>query len=154
MRHRLLPGVILAVLVTACGNAAPTNPFIESDGDAVDPAGAWVLVRAEPVIEIPADSRVTMEVTSDDGTWQVGGTTTCTSSGGTVTTDGSAWRAQGYGATAMACDEPRMTAERAYLDALEAVDTWARPSPDELVLTGPGIELRFTALPTAPSSRP
>ena len=150
MRSRLLSGAIIALLVTACGNAEPASPFIESDGAADDPAGAWELVRTEPVIEIPADARVTMEVTSDGGTWQVGGTTTCNSYGGTVTTDGNAWRAQGYGATAMACDEPRMTAERAYLDALEAVDTWARPSPDELVLTGPGVELRFGELPPVP----
>ncbi len=54
--------------------------------------------------------------------------------------------------TEMACQEPRMAAEEAYLDALPAVETWARPSGDELLLTGPGRELRFTALPPVPTA--
>jgi len=45
-----------------------------------------------------------------------------------------------------------MAAERAYLDALHAVDTWTRASAEELVLTGPDVELRFEMLPPVPTA--
>lgn len=153
MPTRLLLTVAALLLLAACGGSAePTGPVIEGDGDAVSPAGAWVLVDAEPSIDVPADARVTMEVVAEGDAWQVGGTSACNSYGGTVVTDGDTWRGQGYGGTDMGCDEPRMAAERAYLDALTAVDTWAHPSQDELVLTGPEVELRFEELPPVPTA--
>jgi heat shock protein HslJ len=149
IRSSLL-GVIIAVLLVACGSTEPSTPVIEGDGTAADHRGAWVLAHAEPTIDVPGDARVTLTVTDDDGTWQVGGTAACNDYGGTVTTDGATWRAQGYGGTAMDCDEPRMAAERTYLDTLQRVDTRTRPSPDQLVLTGPDLELRFAALSPGP----
>ena len=144
---------IAALLLAACGGpAGPTAPVVEGDGTTADPAGSWVLVEAEPEVGVPSDARVTMEVTADGDAWQVGGTSACNSYGGRVITDGSTWSAEGYGGTAMACEEPRMAAERAYLDALAEVEAWSRPSTDELVLTGPGVELRYDALPPVPTA--
>lgn len=151
MPTRLLLTAIGALLLASCGGAAgPT--VVEGDGATTDPAGSWLLVDAQPAIDVPADARVTMEVVAEDDAWQVGGTAACNSYSGTVVTDGSTWRGEGYGGTEMGCDEPRMSAERAYLDALPAVDTWTRPSTDELVLTGPDVELRFEALPPVPTA--
>ena len=42
----------------------------------------------------------------------------------------------------MACEEPIMTLEGAYLAGLAKIDA-ARMDGDALVLTGPGTELRF-----------
>ena len=48
----------------------------------------------------------------------------------------------GLGGTEMACEEPIMTLEGAYLAGLAKVDA-ARMDGEALVLTGPGTELRF-----------
>lgn len=150
---RLLLIAIAALLLTACGGAVdPTAPTIEGEDATGDPEGPWVLVDSEPTIDVPADARVTLEVVADGDAWQVGGTAACNSYGGRVVTDGNTWRSEGYGGTDMACEEPRMSAERAYLDALSEVDTWSRPGEDELVLTGPDVELRFAALPPVPTA--
>lgn len=126
--------------------------MVEGDGATTDPAGSWVLVGSDPTIEVPAGARVTMQVEASDDGWQVGGTSACNSYGGTVVIDRETWRAEEFGATAMGCDEPRMTAEQAYLEAMARVDTWARPSVDELVLRGPEVELRYEALPPVPTA--
>lgn len=153
MPTRLLLTALAALLLTSCGGGAgPAAPTVEGDGAATDPEGSWVLVGAEPTIDVPANTRVTLEVTTEGEAWQVGGTAACNSYGGTVVTDGPGWQAQGYGQTDMACEEARMATERAYLDALGAIDRWARPSADRLVLTGPDVELRFDALPPVPTA--
>lgn len=154
MSTRPLTIIAAALLLVACGDATDVRgPVIEGDGASTDPAGAWVLHDATPTIDVPGDARVTLEVTADDDdAWQVGGTSACNSYGGQVVTDDSAWRGGGYDQTDMGCDEPRMSTERDYLAALTRVDAWARPSPDELVLTGSGVELRFAALPPAPTA--
>lgn len=126
------------------------NDATEEPDTGTGPAGSWLLVAADPPIEVPADARVTLEVVADGDAWQVGGSSACNSYFGTVRTDDSAWIGDGYGQTEMACDEPRMATERAYLEALTTVDSWARPTADELVLTGPAVELRFEALPVVP----
>jgi heat shock protein HslJ len=144
----------LAVLVlSACAGAAgPTAAGVEDGDGSTSPAGSWVLADARPAIQVPGDARITLSVEPDGDAWQVGGTSACNSYGGTVATDGDRWQSEGFGMTEMACDVPRMDAEAAYLDALMAVDTWARPSADELVLTGPGVELRFTVLAPVPTA--
>jgi heat shock protein HslJ len=147
---RVLLGATVALLLAACGGGEPSSPVIGGDGSTTDPAGSWVLVDADPTIDVPDDARVTLTVSADDGGWQVGGTSACNAYGSTVTTDGRTWLADSVGGTAMACEEPRMAAERAYLDALQAIDTWTRPSEDELVLTGAAVELRFAALAPVP----
>ncbi len=150
MPIRLLWTVVAVLLLVACGDGSGP-PAGEGDGTDT-PAGSWVLVDATPTIEVPADARVTLEVEAEGDAWQIGGTAACNSYGGTVVTDGSAWQGQGYSQTEMGCEEPRMSIERAYLDALQAIHTWTRPSADELVLTGPDVELRFEELPPVPTA--
>lgn len=152
MPIRLLLSAIAVLLLASCGGADSTPSVGGSDGAPSDPAGSWVLLGSQPTIDVPDDARVTLEVAADGDAWEVGGTAACNSYGGTVATDGNTWRGQGYAATEMACDEPRMAAEQAYLDALDAVDTWTRPSADELVLTGADVELRFESLPAVPTA--
>jgi heat shock protein HslJ len=149
---RLLLAVLAAVLLPACGGTTdPATPAVEHAG-ADDPAGSWALVDAEPAIDVPAGARVTLLVVAEGRAWQVGGTSACNTYGGTVVTDGTRWRTTGYGMTDMGCEERHMAAERAYLDALTAVDTWARPSEEQLVLSGRGATLRFAALPPVPTA--
>lgn len=152
--------VLLVAALAACGETDPTVPVVDGDAgddasgqDGDDPAGSWVLVDAQPTVDIPDGVRITLTVTAqDDGTWQVGGSSACNSYGGTVTTDGGAWRAEGFGWTDMACEEPRMAAEQAYLAAFTDVDTWARPSADELALTGPDVALLYERLSPVPTA--
>jgi heat shock protein HslJ len=57
------------------------------------------------------------------------------------------------GMTAMACEEPIMSAESAYTAALEAIEHAERPDDETLVLRGEGgTELVFTQLPDAPAA--
>lgn len=152
MRSSWLLTALAGLVLTACAGAAGPIGTLDDGGRAASPAGSWVLADAQPAIGVPTDARITLTIEPDGTAWQVGGTSACNSYGGTVVTDGDRWRGEGYGMTEMACEEPRMAAEQAYLDALLAVDTWARPSADELVLTGPGVDLRFAALAPAPTA--
>jgi heat shock protein HslJ len=150
MRFRSLLGVISVLVLTSCGGTGPSSTMPEAEVTTDGPVGAWMLVEAEPAIEVPDGARITMTVTAAADGWQVGGTSACNEYGGTVTIDGGSWDGQGFGGTDMACEDPRMMAERAYLDALETIEGWARTSVDELVLTGAHVELRFTALAPVP----
>jgi heat shock protein HslJ len=158
VRRTTAPAALALVVLAlgACGGPAGPGGATEdreaasaASGDG-DPAGAWVLVDSDPPIAVPADARVTLEVEPDGNGWQAGGTAACNAYGGTVRIDGAGWEATGYGQTGMACDEPRMATERAYLDALATIDTWERPTADELLLRGSTVELRFVALPPVP----
>lgn len=151
MLTRPLLASIAALLLTSCGGAGISSTP-DGNGAVADPAGSWVLVDAQPAITVPSGARVTLQVAAEEGGWQAGGTAACNSYGGRVVTDGDRWRAEGFGWTEMACQEPLMAVEQAYLDALAAIDTWARPSAAELVLTGPDVELRFEALPPVPTA--
>lgn len=148
----ILLRMLVPMLLTSCAGDQLV-PATGGDSARNDPEGSWVLVTSQPAIEVPDGVRVTLEVTDDDDAWQVGGTAACNSYGGRIVTEGDTWRSQGYDATELACDEPQMAAERAYLETLEAADTWRRPSADELVLSGEDTELRFEALPPAPTGQ-
>jgi|GEM_PF-364967 len=145
VRHQLL--VVVALLLAACGGAAdPAGPVVDGDPGA-SPEGSWVLVSATPTIAVPDTARVTLEVSPEGDAWRVGGVAACNSYGGTVRTDGTTWAvADGFAVTEMGCDGGLMDVERAYLDALLAVDAWQRTAGDELVLSGPDVELRFELL--------
>lgn len=87
---------------------------------------------------------ITMRV--DGG--EVAGTAACNSYFGTVV-DG-ATLFEGFGATEMACDPPEsMELEFTFLDALGRV-TDAAVDGDDLVLTGPDVELRFSTVAPTP----
>ena len=134
----LLTGLALAAV--ACGGEVTGT----------DLAGTWVLTSGtgpRGPVEVPPDARVDLRF--EDG--QVGGVAACNSYFGEVTVDGSAITVGGLGQTEMGCDQPRMTAEAAYLAALQEVTTLDRVG-DTLRLTGPSTELEFELEPPEPDA--
>ncbi len=137
---------VVGVLLTACGGTGPLTPDDPGGDPMAGPHGAWVLVEAEPAIEVPDAARVTLTVEEDDGQLRAGGTAACNSYGGTVEVGGSSWSLSEVVVTEMGCEPALMAAESAYLEALGAVDTWRRDS-DTLELTGGDVTLTFELLP-------
>jgi heat shock protein HslJ len=126
--------VALALLVSGCGT-----------GDAAEekraaPTGSWQLVAG--IDPTPAHT-ITLVVEGD----RVGGTAACNSYGGTAIVKGDAFAVRDLSHTEVGCEPQALAAEAAYLDALARVDAFRRDG-DELLLTGPSVELRFE--PTEP----
>lgn len=144
MRARHLALILPLLTVAACGGGEPAGgPF--------DPTGAWELVSGEsdgtplPLVD---GFRITLIVEGG----QAGGTAACNSYGGEIALDGSSFALGQIARTEMYCfPDEVMESEAAYLDALARVDSGARDG-DALTLTGPGVELAFTALPPVPTS--
>jgi heat shock protein HslJ len=143
---RFLLVLVLAAAVTGCGEpGTATGP--EGGGDAADggegtdsPEGEWVLVDGVPQVDgYPITLRV--------GDGEVGGTAACNSYGGAVRISGDAFEVDDLSKTEMGCPDPGVhESESAYLDALMAVDRHDRDG-EQLVLTGPDVELRFDPVP-------
>ena len=139
---RLLGAALAAivVLVAACGGSS-VSPQPSEPPQALDPAGAWQLtagtVDGQPLALI-ADAPVTFVVEGSN----VSGRSACNQYFGEVALVDGRVTLSGLGGTEMACEEPIMTLEGAYLAGLAKVDA-ARMDGDALVLTGPGTELRF-----------
>jgi heat shock protein HslJ len=132
----------IAVALGACGSS-PT-------GAALDLDGAWVLREGSHdgrPVPIVADARITIAI---DGS-EIGGTAACNLYGGTIEQDGSQITIGALTTTEMACAEPVMESEAAYLGALTGVTTATRDG-DNLVLSGPGVELVFILLPPVPTA--
>jgi heat shock protein HslJ len=143
MTRRSLAAVTAAMLLAACD----WLPI----GGGGDLDGAWQLVdgmHAGEAIPLVEDRPITMTI---EGT-QLGGTSGCNQYGGSFELDGSAISISALSMTEMACDEPIMAAEAAYLAALGAVDTVAR-ADDQLTLSGPDADLRFEPVPPVPNAQ-
>ena len=129
--------IVLLAVATACtsGEALPEE---------IDITGNWQLSsgsfdgEAIPLIE---GSPVTLHVTGTE----LGGTSACNSYGGQFVLDGASIAIGDLMHTLIACAPEAMAVEVPYLEALGKVDTIAVDG-DELVLTGPGIELRYSAV--------
>jgi heat shock protein HslJ len=146
---------LLAVLVLAAcsGSSATTGPSDappSTSPAAADPAGEWRLtagsVDGQPLV-LPADRAVTFNL---EGT-SVSGQSACNQYFGEVSVVGGRVTLSGLGGTEMACDEPTMTLEGAYLKGLAAVQA-ATVADDALLLEGPGVELRFERLVAPPAA--
>jgi heat shock protein HslJ len=130
---RVLPAFLIVVLLAACGEAAP------SDGG--DPEGDWVLTRGSVSgqdVPIPDGQpiRLTIDGSAIDGT-------VCNSFGGRVTSEGGRIRIVDLAQTAMACvDEEIMTAEGLVMAGLAAAEA-ITVDDEELLIEGPGVELRY-----------
>lgn len=147
------PALIALVLLAACnsaGSAGSASDSAQPDGvgagDAV--VGAWVLERGVgPAgrIEPPDGMRITLIL---DGPHPGG--QACNHYGVDVRRAGDAVTMTITSMTEMACAEPMMQAEAAYIAAIEAVER-AERTGDRLVLRGAdGTELVFSLLPAAP----
>lgn len=129
--------IVLLAVATACasGEALPEE---------IDITGNWQLSsgsfdgEAIPLVE---GSPVTLNVTGTE----LGGTSACNSYGAQFVLDGASIAVGDLVTTLMMCAPEAMAVEAPYTAALRAVDTVAFDG-DELVLTGPGIELRYSAV--------
>jgi heat shock protein HslJ len=126
--------------VAACGGAwSPTTP--SDPPAAVDPAGQWQLVAGSvdgQQLVLPPDVLVTLVVEGSG----VSGRSACNQYFGEFTIVDGRVTLGGLGGTEMACEEPIMVLEAAYLAGLAKVDA-ARMDGEALVLTGPDVELSF-----------
>jgi heat shock protein HslJ len=132
---------LVALLASACG----LGPVADLDGE-------WILQRGTVggnPLQLVAGSQVSLRI---DGS-EVGGTAACNSYGGEMERDGDRVTIGTLSMTEMACDEPTMALEAAYLDGLSRADT-ARRDADQLRLTGPATELDFTLLQPTPDADP
>ncbi|HEU4354600.1 MAG TPA: META domain-containing protein [Actinomycetota bacterium] len=133
----LIPLALLLSLV-ACGEEArPTG-----NGDLEDVT--WILDRAsiDALVEgAPEETRATIRFERGE----VGGVAACNQYGGTYEADDGGAIAISVGSmTEMACAEPLMTLESAFVDALGRVSSY-RFEGEDLVLEGGGPALRFSA---------
>ncbi len=142
--RNLLATLVVASFVVACGgpgaSSIPTVP-------GVDTTGNWALVRGTDggvAIGIVADHPITLTV---DGL-KIGGRAACNTYGGVIVGTDGQLRFTPMSMTEMACDEPSMAAEAAYVAALAKVRSASRTG-DRLTMTGPGVELAFDRLPPA-----
>lgn len=130
-------GLLLALTVALTGCAWA--------GSGAELDGTWTLESGmgsgDPIAPI-AGSPITLTVEGSD----IGGTAACNQYGGTLERTGDEVVIGALSMTEMACDEPIMALESAYLGALAAVNHVARVG-DRLMLTGPDVQLDFTLVP-------
>jgi len=135
----LLAGVLA---LAGCGTDAGAG------GGTADVEGAWHLVDGTAdgaELRGPPGAQATLELAGDEAR----GTAFCNSWFATVRRDGDTLFFDGIGQTEMGCAPEVMAAESDYLTALDGVRTVAVRG-DELVLTGDGVELRFSRVVPVP----
>jgi heat shock protein HslJ len=147
---RSVVAAIAAVLVNAACAIPGTSTEPSVAPSALDPGGSWQLVQGQvdgQQLALDDDARVTLVV---DGS-NVSGESACNQYFGDFTVVDGRVTLGGLGGTEMACADPAMAIEAAYLAGLAKVDA-ARMDGDLLVLTGQGTELRFERLPPPPAA--
>lgn len=134
-----LPAVAISLLLAACGS--------DDGGQAASLEGTtWVLDAAsmgELMDPVPADARVDLTFEDD----QAGGTSGCNSYRGEYTVDGDSLSFGPLAATQMACEQPLMDLEAAYLAALADVSGFEVDAGGDLILTGGEVSLSYVAEP-------
>jgi len=141
--HRAALLLVAVLALAACGGGG-------GSGTTPAPAGEWEFTGGTAGgadLPRPEGARTTLELDEQ----QVRGIAFCNHYFSSYRLDGSSFSVDGLGSTEMACAPDVMTAESAFLAALGAVEGVAA-SGDALLLTGDGIELRFTPVPPVPDS--
>jgi heat shock protein HslJ len=123
--------IAVVILLVACGGGGGEDPDI---------VGNWSFVSGS-LDGAAIDGADSVTLTADP--LSLGGTSACNQYGAGYTIAGTAIVIEDAVSTMMACEDPLMETERAYLDALGRVDTVEMDGVD-LVLSGDGVELRFT----------
>lgn len=144
----LLLGAI--AVISACGTPTTPSPSAPPVAGMVDATGDWRLVEGTSggaPIPLVAGSDITMSVAGS----QISGRAACNQYGGeTVVVDGVV-RFGLLSMTAMACDDPVMAAEAAFVGALDDVRA-ATLEGDRLTLAGDGVSLDFERLAPPPTA--
>jgi heat shock protein HslJ len=145
MRMLTLLLTVLALLAAACGETGTG-----AGEGALDLDGDWVLVDGTgPDGEVPIADAQAPTLTIDGDRW---GGTVCNSYGATAQVDGDRVRLEDVAWTEMWCeDEDLMASESAYLAAFPAVEEVERAG-DQLLLTGPDVELVYAAVAPEPDA--
>jgi heat shock protein HslJ len=138
--------LVLALVVAACGGPGATpTPRTE-----LDTSGTWQLTSGRTDAgEVPIldDHPITLTITGDE----IGGTAACNRYGGRLAVRDGRLTIDNLAMTAMGCEGPVAASEAAYTGALGMVTTIGRED-EELVLSGPAAELRFSQLPPPPTA--
>jgi heat shock protein HslJ len=143
MHRWIVATMVAALLVIGCRSTS-----VDSGGGPVAADGDWQLASgAVDGAEFPvvADAPITMTVTGTT----IGGRAACNQYGGAMSADSREPVFQITSMTAMACAEPVMAAEAAFLGAIARVQGATRDG-DRLTLSGPGVELAFDRLRAPP----
>jgi heat shock protein HslJ len=132
---------LTALVLSACADEPPARgPDEEPELEGI----TWILDGSSIAAleaEAPGDARATIRLENGEA----GGTAACNLYGGTYEVGGDgAISIRVEGMTEMACDEPVMALEAAFVDAIGRVTTY-RFDGEDLVLEGGGPALRFTA---------
>lgn len=133
---RVLAVCAVALLLVGCSLFPGANVEID---------GTWQLLSGTDggkAIPIVTPGSITMSI---DGK-RIGGRSACNIYGGTIAIDGDRVTISALSMTEMACAEDLMASEAAYLAALPKANRATR-SGDSLVLSGQGVELRFSLVP-------
>jgi len=143
-RHAGIVSIAMAAMLAATGaNAAPASP---TKGAAALAAQRWDLVEWSGR-ELPEGKPLRLDFDAKSGRFS--SSTGCNRTGGAFTVKGGSIRfggkKGGFASTLMACPEPAMATERAYVDGLAAVTRYTI-SGDRLVLrTAKGATLTYRA---------
>ncbi|CAA9260689.1 MAG: hypothetical protein AVDCRST_MAG52-2864 [uncultured Blastococcus sp.] len=140
--HRaiLLLAAVLALAACGAGDGA-SGPDVAGEWDfAGGTADGAELPR-------PAGAQATLEIDREE----LRGVAFCNQYFASYRLDGSSFTLDGIGSTEMGCEPDVMAAETTFLTALADVDR-ATGDGDSLLLTGDGVELRFTAVVGVPDS--
>ena len=146
MRMPLSMAAVVLIL-TACGQPDPSPSSAPNDGD---PQGTWELVEGVVTglpVPILDGHRITLTIEGSN----IGGTAACNTYGGRLAVVGGRLRIQDLLQTMMGCDGPAMDAELLYMGGLVDVDSISLDG-DELLLTGPGVDLRFSEVAPPPTA--
>jgi heat shock protein HslJ len=137
--------VAIALVLAACGGGGGAAPTASAEPD-LDLTGSWELTAGTgvPIVE---DYPITLSFTGSD----VGGISACNQYGGQVSLAGGEFSIEGLGGTDMACEPAVMAAEQGYMASLVQVSRVSRDG-EELVLSGPDVELRFARLADPPTA--
>ncbi|MBN1093923.1 META domain-containing protein [Blastococcus sp. TML/M2B] len=148
--RRIVLFLVGVLALTACGSDDGGAGTGADDSDAPEVTGEWQLASGSSIgADLPSPPGVTATLTLSDG--RASGTAFCNRYMASYELDGSSFSFGDIGSTLMGCEPDVMAAESAYLEALAGVDTAVRDAGD-LLLTGAGIELRFTPVPAVPDS--
>ncbi len=147
---RLAALTLVSLVAVACGGGSDPSLDGTPELPGASHLGAWELTngtvdgRAIPNVE---GYRISLVMEGGS----LSGTAACNGYGGDYTVDGGTVRIANLGATDMGCLPEVMEAEARYLERFHDLDGMV-VNGDELVLTGPGVELRYRRLPPVPTA--